>query len=338
MLESLNDKRAVFLKNRQRDFLSYVENKTKKSKSELASILKIHPRTLREWKKETYSISLSSLKKLCTIAQCGMPANITVKHPFWWTKKAAIIGGQATYKKYGVIGGNQQLRKMRWREWWDKKGKFKKQNTKILERKQIRKPKLSNKLAEFVGIVLGDGGITERQITISLHHITDKQYSVFVSILIKQLFRITPAIYHHNIRSINAIVISRTELIEFCVKKLGLKIGNKIRQQVDIPDWIKKNEKYQIACIRGLMDTDGTVIIHSYKVKNKKYTYKKLAFTSGSRPLLKSTSEFLTKLKIKNRSAGRNKNDIRIDSKKDVKIYFELIGTHNPKHLKRYLK
>jgi hypothetical protein len=32
----------------------------------------------------------------------------------------------------------------------------------------------------------------------------------------------------------------------------------------------------------------------------------------------------------------KNGWDIRIEARKDVEKYFQMVGTHNPKHLKRY--
>lgn len=61
------------------------------------------------------------------------------------------------------------------------------------------------------------------------------------------------------------IYVSRSELVKFC-KDIGLVIGHKIEQKIDVPDWIKKNEKYFRACLRGLVDTDGCVFTHRYKV------------------------------------------------------------------------
>ncbi|OIO49096.1 MAG: hypothetical protein AUJ34_01795 [Parcubacteria group bacterium CG1_02_41_12] len=336
MLESLKDKRAVFPKNKQRDFLARVESKTQKTESELAPLLNIHSRTLREWKKEKYSIPLKSLKKLCAMTNCSMPSNIVIKEPFWWTKKAAIIGGNATYRKYGIIGGNQELRKKQWRKWWEKKGKHTIKNSKILKRKTIQKPRKSEKLAEFIGIMLGDGGLSHRQINISLHYRDDKPYAKFVATLIKNLFGLNPSIYFRAKKSINTIVVSRTDLVEFLTKNIGLKIGNKIKQQVGIPKWIKQKRQYQIACLRGLIDTDGSIFKHQYKVNKKQYQYKKMDFTSRSFPLLNSVSDILKKLDIKHRKSGAY--SIRIESIKAVNRYFDIVGTHNPKHLKKYRK
>ena len=141
-----------------------------------------------------------------------------------------------------------------------------------------------------------------------------------------------PTVRHISKNSVNTYTISRTELVKY-LHKWGLVIGNKVKQQINIPDWIKNNQQYCIECIRGLLDTDGSIVIHKYLSGNKYYTYKKLDFTSRSALLLMSVSGILTKLGIKN---GVRKNNIRIEAQKDVKKYFSIVGSHNPKHIKRY--
>lgn len=42
---------------------------------------------------------------------------------------------------------------------------------------------------------------------------------------------------------------------------LSWKPGAKINQSVQIPAWIKENEIYTIACLRGLIETDGAVYL-----------------------------------------------------------------------------
>ena len=123
--------------------------------------------------------------------------------------------------------------------------------------------------------------------------------------------------------------------MRYCVEKLGLKIGNKIKQQVDIPDWIRQNKKFSIACVRGLIDTDGCAFTHYYKVNGKLYDYKKLAFSSLSEPLRLSVFQILKSLGIKSRLCKRK--DIWLDSEESIKQYFSIIGTHNRKLLNKYL-
>ena len=130
------------------------------------------------------------------------------------------------------------------------------------------------------------------------------------------------------------ITISRRELVEFCIK-LGLVSGNKIKQQIDIPQWIKNNPKYLLACVRGLVDTDGSIYTHSYRVNGKMYNYKKLSFASMSRPLRNTVCIVLSELGMKPRVT--QEREVRIEDSGDTALYMKIIGTHNPKHLRRFL-
>ena len=129
------------------------------------------------------------------------------------------------------------------------------------------------------------------------------------------------------------VTISRKGLIAY-MSSVGLVVGHKVRHQVDIPGWILDNEEYSLACVRGLMDTDGCVFTHRYKVGGKIYKYKKIAFTNKSKPLLNSVYSILKNIGLHPRFSTTF--DVRLDSIQDVKSYMKIIGTHNNKHLKRY--
>ncbi len=333
MVESFSSKRAIFPIKKQRVFLFQVKEISSLSWNELAELLKISNRTLSDWKREKFSMSFEAVKILSKKINKDIPKNIEVKDSFWYVNKGAKNGGFAMFKKYGRVGGDPEYRKKKWREWWESNGKF---NTKITMSKSIRKPDFSKNLAEFVGIVLGDGGISLRQVIITLHSEDDKDYGKFVSNLIKKLFNVPVGNSYRKRDSTINYVVSRIELVRFCVDVLGLKVGNKIKHQVNIPDWIKKDKKYAIACVRGLVDTDGCVFTHNYKVNGKVYSYKKLAFTSHSKPLRESVFNIL-------KDSGLNPRlvrdvDVRVDSIKDMNNYFKIFGSHNSKHLMRYLK
>lgn len=278
-------------------------------------------------------VNFNALQKLCKKSNISFPPNIKIKERYWYASKGAFNGWKAVVKKYGGIPGDSEYRKKKWREWWNEEGRYKKHPI-IAVSMPIKKPAFSKELAEFVGIVLGDGGISQRQVAITLHSLDDKEYSKFVISLIKKLFHV-PVGIHHNKGSLSIdLVVSRSELVHFCVEKLGLKKGNKVRQQVDIPNWVKENNQYAIACLRGLMDTDGCVFNHRYKVNNKFYEYKKISFTNSSNPLRQSVFNILKKNNFNPRFAPRK--DVRLDSIGDVKRYFILISSHNPKYLKKY--
>lgn len=333
MAKSFKSKRIIFPKKEQRKFLLSAKKDLDLTWTKLADLLKISLRNLTDWKNEKISLPLDAVKIICKKTNKQFPNNVEIKDPYWYASKGARKGGLAKYKKYGTIG-NPEIRKKKWREWWEKEGQFKKNS--ITQPLPFKKPRFSECLAEFVGIVLGDGGISDHQIAITLHRITDKQYGKYISILIKKLFNIQVSVYKSPKFLADDYVISRTGLVNYCVEKLGLRKGNKIKNQVDIPEWIKKNDKFLTSCIRGLVDTDGSIYNHKYSVNGKEYSYKKMDFISLSKPLALSVYNFLKD--IGTNPGYYNKKDIKIENVKGLKKYFKVVGTHNPKHLKRYEK
>lgn len=323
----------VFLpKGEQKKFTNKIFSKT--SVKEAAQLCKLSERTIRDWHREKFSMDLNALRELCQKTDIPFPSNAKLKDDYWYTANGSSAGGIAVFKKYGRIGGDPKYRKKKWYEWWEKKGKY--NTTFINTPKPIRKPDFSQDLAEFVGIVLGDGGINQRQVVITLHHKDDKEYSKFVVALTKKLFRVPVGTCYRKEGSVVNYIVSRSELVRFCVTKLGLKQGNKVKQQVDIPDWVKQNKLYSIACVRGLVDTDGCIFTHKYKVKAKVYSYKKFSFTSYSTPLRHSVFNILKENKLNPRLA--RKRDVRLDSIEDMQKYFEIFGSHNPKHWEKIEK
>lgn len=60
--------------------------------------------------------------------------------------------------------------------------------------------------------------------------------------------------------------VSSVELSKFLVS-IGLCVGDKIRNQIDVPGWIFEDQEYIKGCIRGLIDTDGNIARKNYHVK-----------------------------------------------------------------------
>lgn len=322
-------KRVCFSTGGQSEFLAFTQKEIGASWSELARLVGVHRRTMNDWKREKGTMSLPGLRAILEETGWDMPDNAKIKEPFWYCYK----GGAAFYKKCGRVGGDPEYRKKKWHEWWEREGRFISRNE-LFRTKSIKKPRKSTNLAEFVGIILGDGSIGQRQVTITLNSEDDKEYSKFVINLIKKLFDVTVGVYYRKNALAVDLSISRTELVSLCVNRLGLKRGSKVKQQVDIPKWIKQNRPYSIACVRGLVDTDGCVFTHSYKVNDKRYKYKKLAFTSYSKPLRQSVFKILEDNGLHPRLAAGK--DVRLDSITDMKGYFKVFNFHNPKHVKRY--
>lgn len=328
MAEVSKGKRAIFPSGKQRAFLKKVGEKL--TVAAVAHISQCSERTVRDWRREKFSMPLSTLYMLSAQAHIPMPKNIRAQSAYANSAKASRMGYAAVIKKYGRIPRDEKYRKEQWRVWWKSTGRLEKNS--ILESKPVHKPERDVQLAEFIGIMMGDGGMSDYQIVITLHHTDDLEYSTIVASLIKRLFKITPRIYHSPRNSVNDIVVSRRQLVQY-LHELGLPIGNKVKQQFDIPEWIRCNKEFSIACLRGLIDTDGCIFSHRYLVKNKWYTYKKLSFSSASEPLRQSVHDVLQKFGFHPRITGTN---VRLDRIEDVKRYFSLIDSHNPKHLRRY--
>jgi len=328
MSELFKNKRAVFFSGKQLEFLKNAQKKL--SVSEVASLCSCTKRTVCDWRREKFRMPLGAVHILSKEAKIDFP-KIRVQEEHAHHARAGKLGYAAVLKKYGEIPKNEPVRRKAWEHWWSTEGKNL-PNPILCAKSIIQAPK-STELAECFGILMGDGGVSKYQVTVSLNHITDRNYAGFVAYLMHRLFGVRPMVYHYPNNGVLEVTISRIQLVTY-LHALGLPIGNKIRQGLDIPEWIKQDKAFLIACIRGLIDTDGCIFTHRYKVKNKWYTYKKLSFTSASKPLLTSVYETFVTLDMHPRIGSAK--DVRLDRKSDVDRYFSLISTNNPKHLRRY--
>lgn len=328
--------RVILPKNKQKFFInSILENIPI---NEAAKLCNLSERTIRDWYRGKFSMDLNSINILCRKTGIPLPKEAEIKEDYWYTGLGSSIGAMTCLKKYGRVGGDPDYRIKKWYEWWEADGKHRPRENSIFARKSFQKPQYSEDVAEFVGIILGDGGISQNQIKITFNAKDEKDYLQFIAGLVKRLFNVPFGIhniYHGGRHSATDIVISRVGLTEFCIEQLGLKKGNKVRQQVDVPKWIRGNNFYLAACVRGLVDTDGSIFAHSYKVKGKLYYYKKLAFSNRSKPLLTTVYQFFKDCGFSPRFTSDGK-DVRLDSKNDIRSYFNVIGSHNPRHLNKY--
>lgn len=197
-------------------------------------------------------------------------------------------------------------------------------------RKPAILPTKCNELAEFIGIMLGDGGIhTPWQATITVNWVADKDYAEHVANLCYSLFNIYPSIYKRKKTNAAVIRLSSTSVVEYLIK-LGLHRGNKLKQGLAIPEWIMRRRSYRLACVRGLVDTDGCIFMHKHKIKGKEYRNIGLTFTSYSPELIEQVAEILAEVKIMPHITERHR-DIYLYRADAVSRYLETIGTSNPR-------
>ena len=61
-----------------------------------------------------------------------------------WETILQKIGGINHFVKYGTVGGNEEYRKAKWKEWWNKIGQYKKNAPGFITIKKIKIPRKSN--------------------------------------------------------------------------------------------------------------------------------------------------------------------------------------------------
>ena len=203
----------------------------------------------------------------------------------------------------------------------------------MLFTKPISIPFKNEKLAEFVGIMLGDGSIydgkTVKRIEIVLNKDDDYNYAKNIILpLFKGIFNKELKIRNFEWNAIGLFINSK-QVVED-LKKFGLIPGNKIKHQVGIPLWIFDNIEWLKSCIRGLIDTDGCIF------KRAENNRGRIEFYTSS---LNLVNDFMKAMKISGIKASKRKSRGKyicgIYSWKEVKKFIDVIGFSNNKNIER---
>ncbi|MBL7157830.1 MAG: LAGLIDADG family homing endonuclease [Candidatus Omnitrophica bacterium] len=327
--------RIILTKGKQKEFLENVNRKNRMNWPYIANLCNVSKRTIRDWRNEKFYMKYESAITLSEKANIPLRKSRRIMPEYWNTKKAASKGGRKRYELYGNPGTSEGRKKggiNSQRKFQENPALWRKLGIKIKE--NIKKPVNSAKLSEFIGIVLGDGTISDYFVAISFDASSDRKYSHYVKELIKEVFEIPPSTIMRDPLYDNSgrIVVYRKNLVEFLLKK-GLKKGDKIRNKTNIPLWINKNRTYKIACTRGLIDTDGSFYTYRHKINKVIYNHFAICFTNYSKPLLDFVYKVFKELKF---TPSITKNRIYLHRKKDIKTYVKVFGSNNPKHLQKY--
>ena len=206
--------------------------------------------------------------------------------------------------------------------------------TGFFQAKIIKRPTKSENLAEVFGALMGDGGITRRQVRVTLNSVTDADYIRHLQRLLKNLFVIKVVVVPRKGRAIDLLMSSR-KLVVF-LQNRGLIVGDKLKHGLDIPNWINERRVWQKACIRGLFDTDGCTYIDKHVIKGKIYLNLGLSFTSYSPRLLLSYASILKSLSFS--PTVTTKKRVILRKEKEIFRFFSEIVPSNPRHWKVYNK
>lgn len=291
----------------------------------LAKELRISERQLRDIRKGIYSFSTPLADSIETNYNLQLPDAITIKQNYWYIEKAARAGGRQRQTLYGSLGTPIGRRK----GGINSIKTHKRLKSGFILSKAISYPHKNTKLAELVGALLGDGGISLRQIKISLNIYSDRDYSLYLADVIEELFKVKTFSSKRVKSSTIILVISSTKLVAF-FKKMGLPIGNKIKQKLDIPLWIHKRQSWQRACLRGLFDTDGCTYIDCHTYGSKTYGHIAIAFKSYSEPLLQTIQKTLQNLGYS--PTISTKHGVLLRKEREVLKFFHEIKPSNKRH------
>lgn len=331
--------RVVFPIGLQKNWINKIVEKNNLDVIQIAKICKVNPRTIRDWRREKFTIPKKIVDLLANKFSIKPPNNLKLVDDYWYAIKNCKKGALRKLELYGppgtpegrIKGGHisQLLRK---------------QNPEKYKNCNLRKgyvwPSESNNLAELMGILLGDGGISHDQVKITLNWFVEKEYVEYVCCLVKKLFCEAPKILFYKNPHVKVcnVTLSGIAVVEFLIK-VGLGRGNKVKRQVRVPNWVTKNLEYSKETLKGLVDTDGGIFYHKHKNNNGKDYYNVgLTFTNRSKPLLDFVWKTLTKLGFHAKLAGDGVYLYRIGEVLKYEQVVKFSNSHHTQRLKDFLE
>lgn len=292
--------RFKLVKGKQKELI--LKAKGVKSWNSLAKILNINPHYLRnDLKNEKCLLSENFYFSLCRTSKLNFDEYIIEKKDDYWGRS---LGGTNSEKRIKIL----------------------------------RPVKVNEDLAEIFGIVLGDGHVQNYKkgkkvrcysIVIAGNSLTDKDYMTkYIPNLFERCFGFGGSLIFSKKRKTVYYRMYGKALIDFIVSR-GISSGNKKRNNQGMPLWIKQNKKYLLKCIRGLIDTDGSIHLISKSNRNPRICY-----TSYIPRLLSDVRNSLISLGFSPSKIIKDRQ-IFLTSKKDVNKYISEIGFSNQKNLNR---
>lgn len=173
----------------------------------------------------------------------------------------------------------------------------------------------SGDLAEYIGVVLGDGNIEACLRTERIVIAGDANKMDFIYRYAKMtdlLFEKVPLIM--KTKHSNAVRISLYQ--KYISNRLGIPTGDKGRLVYKLPIWIDNNEQYLLRFLRGLYEAEGSLCIH---LPTCTYNF---TFSNINPSLLENVETILKRLEF--HPEVRN-NAIRVRKKAEVERLKDLI-------------
>lgn len=306
--------RVLLLEEKQNDFISRVCKKQSLQEFLKEHSLEVPYSTFKKYYYGKFLLPFDLFKNLCKIGNLNVDEiKFRLLDENWGAIKGGQKGIKVVYAKYG-----QYLKK--WRSKGGKNSMNKRENLKKIS----LPPKKDGRLAEFIGVYLGDGTLTKYFVRISGDKRYDKQYFEYLAKNIEKMFNIKPKIREEIKRNILYLEIQSKLFCDF-LKSFGFKEGDKIKNKAKIPRYILNNKELSINCLRGLIDTDGSISSDNNLIS--------IRFASGSKELLDQVERIGKSLGI---FTFKTQFQTGTRSMKNIKRYFKEIGSSNMRHIIRF--
>jgi len=214
---------------------------------------------------------------------------------------------------------------------------------------------LNEELAEFVGIIIGDGHLSHQirkysnfySLTISCNYTEDMDYfNNVINPLFEKLFNARlSTIKNKKLNYFNAVKCSKS-VVNFLNLNFSIPIGNKT-SDVKVPQCIlRTNDSIKCAFVRGLTDTDFSL---AFQNRKQFHSYPIIKCSLKSKLIIFQLSEILVGLGFKARLAFNERNFdkrfnvnyerhlVYLSGKDNLEKWISLIGFNNPRLHSKYL-
>ena len=328
-------KRAVFPKDKQKEFILKIKKDLGLTWVKLAEKLRVNNSTMkRSYRYEVCSLPYSLFLDLCNLIN-------------WQPKRVEKEYNIKTVKLNPInnIPNNTGIFKKSRTKLSDINIKFKNSSTKLdlslinlsnadIKKNLILPSILTPALAEEVGMHYGDGFLSDKRSEYRLKGNKNEQdyYDLFIKPLYKKLFNIELNIKEYE--TTYGFELYSKGLWEFKSKSLKISPGRK--NKIRLSKLIKVNDiKILTSFIRGIFDTDGCVsFISRYGFKSY---YPTIGIALSSKDLIDDIEEILIMLGL-NPCKYKNKKGywcIYLYGYERFKKYQKLIGWSNQKNLRK---
>ncbi len=201
--------------------------------------------------------------------------------------------------------------------------------------------KLNKELAEFYGILLGDGCMSKfysqnrdkEIIRIDGHGTDDREYYNHLQSLIKKITKRKISIGYRNNKNAIFMTFSNKKLSNFLNSELNFPFGKK-KGMIISNKFLKENLIDHV--LKGLFDTDGSIYFTKNNHKKEGRTYPIVEISSHNDNLIKQLLEILEN-KGFNPVLSHYKDSIKLHGKKEVTKWMDEIGSNNPYKKSKYL-